>query len=147
MNLTRSYASLPVSASGVVFALALACGEALAGTAGDAVTRLAAGEATTEGQPLVEVIVSARKRDERVLDIPESITAISSVDLNRKGIQTVEDLGRQTPNLQLNMRQDLTTDVVIRGVGAFGDVLGVGFNIDNVPNFTDQTMRLEDLES
>ena len=62
-----------------------------------------------------------------------------------RGVQTVEDLGRQTPNLQLNMRQDTTTDVVIRGIGAYGDVLGVGFDIDGVPNFTDQTMRLEDL--
>src|SRR5260221_8867819 len=95
---------------------------------------------------LAEVIVTARKRDERLLDIPESVAVISATDLVRKGIQTVEDVGRQTPNLQLNTRQDLTTDVVIRGVGAYGDVLGVGFNIDDVPNFTDQTMRLEDLE-
>jgi iron complex outermembrane receptor protein len=96
---------------------------------------------------LDEVTVTARKRDERLIDIPESISVISADDLTKKGIQSVEDVGRQTPNLQLNMRQDLTTDVVIRGVGAYGDVLGVGFNIDNVPNFTDQTMRLQDLES
>jgi iron complex outermembrane receptor protein len=96
---------------------------------------------------LSEVIVSARKRDERLIDIPESIAVISADDLLKKGIQSVEDVGRQTPNLQLNMRQDLTTNVVIRGIGAYGDVLGVGFSIDNVPNFTDQTMRLEDIES
>lgn len=96
--------------------------------------------------PLEEVVVTARKREERLIDIPESISAITDQDLSRYSIQTIEDLGRQTPNLQLNMRQDLTTDVVIRGVGAYGDVLGVGFNIDNVPNFTDQTMRLEDLD-
>src|SRR5579862_2447507 len=97
-------------------------------------------------QTIAEVVVTARKRDERLLDIPESITAITDSELQQHSIQTIEDLGRQTPNLQLNMRQDLTTDVVIRGVGAYGDVLGVGFNIDDVPNFTDQTMRLEDLE-
>jgi iron complex outermembrane receptor protein len=96
---------------------------------------------------LDEIIVSARKRDERLIDIPESISVISADDLLKKGIQTIEDVGRQTPNLQLNMRQDLTTNVVIRGIGAYGDVLGVGFSIDNVPNFTDQTMRLEDVES
>jgi iron complex outermembrane receptor protein len=107
----------------------------------------AAGQSSNEPTALAEVIVTARKRDERALDIPESLTVISAADLVNKGIETVEDLGRQTPNLQLNMRQDLTTNVVIRGVGAFGDVLGVGFSIDNVPNFTDQTMRLEDLES
>ena len=106
-----------------------------------------AGQTTNEPAALEEVIVTARKRDERLLDIPESITVISSSDLANKGIETIEDVGRQTSNLQLNMRQDLTTNVVIRGVGAYGDVLGVGFSIDNVPNFTDQTMRLEDLES
>jgi iron complex outermembrane receptor protein len=106
----------------------------------------APGESSDSAQ-LDEVIVSARKRDERLIDIPESISVISADDLLKKGIQTVEDVGRQTPNLQLSMRQDLTTDVVIRGIGAYGDVLGVGFNIDNVPNFTDQTMRLEDVES
>jgi len=95
---------------------------------------------------LDEIIVSARKREERLIDIPESIAVISADDLVKKGVQSVEDVGRQTPNLQLNMRQDLTTNVVIRGIGAYGDVLGVGFSVDNVPNFTDQTMRLEDVE-
>jgi iron complex outermembrane receptor protein len=105
-------------------------------------------DTAASGPPeLQEIIVSARKRDERLIDIAESITVISGEDLTKNGITSVEDVGRQTPNLQLNMRQDLTTDVVIRGVGAYGDVLGVGFNIDGVPNFTDQTMRLEDLES
>jgi iron complex outermembrane recepter protein len=109
-----------------------------------AATTAAAGD--TDDQ-ITEIYVTARKRDERLIDIPESISVITGDDLAKKGIQSIEDVGRQTPNLQLSMRQDLTTDVVIRGVGAFGDVLGVGFNIDNVPNFTDQTMRLEDLES
>lgn len=98
-------------------------------------------------QQLEEVVVNARKRDERVLDIPESIAVISATDLAGRGIESIEDVGRQTPNLQMNMRQDLTTNVAIRGVGAYGDVLGVGFSIDDVPNFTDQTMRPEDLES
>jgi iron complex outermembrane receptor protein len=96
---------------------------------------------------LQEIIVNARKRDERVIDIPESIAVILADDLTSRSVQSIEDVGRQTPNLQMNMRTDLTTNVVIRGIGAYGDVLGVGFSIDNVPNFTDQTMRLEDLES
>jgi outer membrane receptor protein involved in Fe transport len=90
-------------------------------------------------QQLEEVVVNARKRDERVLDIPESIAVISESELTGRGIESIEDVGRQTPNLQMNMRQDLTTNVAIRGVGAYGDVLGVGFSIDDVPNFTDQT--------
>lgn len=103
--------------------------------------------AAQESDQLEEVYVTARKREERLIDIPESISVISAEDLTDRGITSIEDVGRQTPNLQLNTRQDLTTDVVIRGVGAYGDVLGVGFNVDDVPNFTDQTTRPQDLES
>src|SRR3546814_20412707 len=34
----------------------------------------------------------------------------------------------------------------MRVVGPFGNVQGVGFYIDDVQNFTDQTMRLQDIE-
>jgi iron complex outermembrane receptor protein len=104
----------------------------------------AAGE---RGEPLQEVVVTARKRSELLLDIPESIVAVSADAIQSKGIQTLEDVGRQTPNLALNVRQDYTTNVVIRGIGAFGDVLGVGFTIDDVPNFSDQAMHVQDLDS
>lgn len=105
------------------------------------------GEAVALQAPqLQQVTVTARKRSENLLSVPESVSAITSADLTRKGIEDVEDIGHQTTNLQINTRQDLTTDVVIRGVGAYGDVLGVGFNIDDVPNYTDQTMPIEDVE-
>ena len=119
----------------------------LAATAPAAPTTNSATAAEQTPDQLEEVFVTARKRDERLIDIPESISVISADELTKRGIQSMEDVGRQTPNLQLSTRQDLTTDVVIRGVGAFGDVLGVGFNIDDVPNFTDQTMRLQDVAS
>src|SRR3990167_8366598 len=92
------------------------------------------------------IVVTARKREEQLRDIPESITALTGADLTARGVTTVADLGRQTPGLQLNKRQDNTPNVAIRGVGSFGNVQGVGFYIDDVQNFTDQTMRLEDQE-
>ena len=91
--------------------------------------------------------VTARKRNEKLLDVPETIAAFSAPDIAAKGIETPDDLGRQVANLQFGMRQDLTPDIVIRGVRAYGIVAGVGFTIDDVPNFTDQTMRIEDIES
>ena len=94
---------------------------------------------------LAEVIVTARKRNERLLDVPETVVSVSAEQITAKGIESLEDVGRQTSNLSMNTRQDFTTDVVIRGIGAYGDVLGVGFTIDDVPNFTDQAMRVQDL--
>jgi iron complex outermembrane receptor protein len=118
---------------------------ALSGLVPQAVVRAATSDTAAE-EKLGEIVVTARKREERLIDVPESITALSAQDLTERSVFTIEDVGRQTPNLQLNMRQDLTTNVVIRGVGAYGDVLGVGFSIDDVPNFTDQTMRLDDVD-
>lgn len=93
-----------------------------------------------------EIIVQARKRDERLIDIPETISAITADTIRDAGISTLNDIGRQTPNIVLNRRQDNEPNVVIRGVGAFGNTQGVGFYIDDVQNFTDQSASIEDVE-
>ncbi|MBF7014307.1 TonB-dependent receptor [Novosphingobium resinovorum] len=93
-----------------------------------------------------EIVVQARKRNERLLDIPETISAITADTIRDAGISSLNDLGRQTPNIILNRRQDNEPNVVIRGVGAFGNTQGVGFYIDDVQNFTDQSASVEDVE-
>lgn len=93
-----------------------------------------------------EVVVTARKRDERLSDVPETITALSSETLERAGIKNLDDLGKALPNVVLNRRGDNEPNVVIRGIGAFGNVQGIGFYVDDVQNFTDQSARLVDLE-
>ncbi len=100
------------------------------------------------GQNLVsgEIIVTARKRNERLRDVPETITAFSSEALSKAGIANVDDIGRQLPNVVLNRRGDNEPNAVIRGVGGFGNTQGVGFYIDDVRNVTDQSARLIDLE-
>lgn len=93
-----------------------------------------------------EILVTARKRTESLQDVPETIAAFSSAALREGGINNVNDLGRQLPNVVLNRRGDNEPNVVIRGVGAFGNTQGVGFYIDDVRNVTDQSARLVDLE-
>lgn len=93
-----------------------------------------------------EIIVQARKRAERLIDIPETIAAISADTIQDAGIASLEDVGRQTPNIVLNRRQDNEPNVVIRGVGGFGNTQGVGFYVDDVQNFTDQSASIEDVE-
>src|SRR3546814_382937 len=93
-----------------------------------------------------DIIVTARKRAESLQDVPETITAFSAQALQKGGISNVNDLGRQLPNVVLNRRGDNEPNVVIRGVGAFGNTQGVGFYIDDVRNVTDQSARLVDLE-
>lgn len=93
-----------------------------------------------------EVVVTARKRVERLIDIPESVQVIASEKIERAGVYSVNDISRLATNVVLNRRQDNEPNVVIRGVGSFGNTQGIGFFIDDVQNFTDKTASIEDVE-
>ena len=101
-----------------------------------------------EGQSATveEILVTARKREESLLDIPESITAISSTDIDRQYIKGLEDVGFLIPNLNLSMRADGFPNVSVRGLGSFGNTQGVGFYLDDVQIFGDASARFGDLQ-
>jgi iron complex outermembrane receptor protein len=48
---------------------------------------------------LEEIIVTARKKEERLQEIPLSITAIPAEVLERKGIRDLKDIARLTPGM------------------------------------------------
>ena len=93
-----------------------------------------------------EITVTARKREESVLDIPESVSAISGADIEKQGIKGLDKIGLAIPNLNLAMRTDGYPNVSIRGIGAFGLTQGVGFYLDDVQLFADASSRFGDLE-
>lgn len=93
-----------------------------------------------------EILVTARKRSESLLEIPESVTAISGVDIDRQNIKTLEKVGFQVPNLNLSTRLDGFPNVSVRGLGAFGNTQGVGFYLDDVQLFSDASSRFGDLD-
>ncbi|MCY3772934.1 MAG: TonB-dependent receptor [Gemmatimonadetes bacterium] len=92
-----------------------------------------------------EVLVTARKREESVLEIPESLSVIAGGDINRQNIKALKDIGFKVPNLNLAMRLDGFPNVSIRGLGAFGNTQGVGFYLDDVQLFSDASSRFGDL--
>ena len=145
-----SYRKFAPSCGTTVMALTIATVASAQQAPADSATARASSAPTssTGGEELVlnTVVVTARKREERLQDVPESITALSSADLETSGIVSFDDLGRQTPGLTMVERQNNTPDVAMRGVGSYGNVQGVGFYIDDVLNFTDQTERLHDVE-
>lgn len=92
------------------------------------------------------IVVTARKREERLQDIPESVIAIDGEDIDRQNIKGLNDIGDAVPNLNLSTRGDGFPNVSIRGVGAFGMTQGVGFYLDDVQLFGDASSRFGDLE-
>ena len=82
-----------------------------------------------------EIVVTARKRAESLLEIPESVSVISGSDIDRQNIKGLEEVGFQVPNLNLSTRLDGFANVSVRGLGAFGNTQGVGFYLDDVQLF------------
>jgi iron complex outermembrane receptor protein len=54
---------------------------------------------------LEEIVVTARRKEERVQSVPLAITAFSQADLEKKHIQEVRDLGRTVPSLAISNSQ------------------------------------------
>src|SRR5579863_8313915 len=118
--------------------------------AASARAQTASSEPSTGIQPsedvLQEVVVTARKRSEVLQNVPESIDAFGAHDLESAHVTKIDDLGNLVSNLNIITRADNTPDVVLRGVGAFGVVTGVGFYANDVQLFDGQTVRAEDIE-
>ncbi len=64
-----------------------------------------------------EVLVTVRKREESLQEVPLSVDVLSATEIERRGIDTLDDIARQTPGVILDTGfypQD--TRVVIRGL-------------------------------
>lgn len=86
---------------------------------------------------LEEVVVSARKRDEDLRDVPISIVAISGDALARQGATELRNLGDVVPNVIVGTgNQERRTNLVIRGIStearSIGQETGVGVYLDGV---------------
>ena len=95
---------------------------------------------------LHEVVVTARLRKEALINVPASITAISSAMIENAHITTLDDLGSQVTNLEIYQAHDNTPAVTMRGIGAFDLTQGVGFYMNDIQLFDGQTMRPDDIE-
>lgn len=78
-------------------------------------------EAVSEaGAP--EIIVTAQRRAERLLDVPIAITAADGETLIRSGVRNIENISSITPSISFRANKDASSsgNIQIRGVGTTG---------------------------
>lgn len=82
------------------------------------------------------IVVTAQRREERLIDVPVSIAAIGEDRITATGARDVGDLGSYVPNVVIAEGTGLGSAVVIRGVGASSRNIGfdsrVGVYLDGV---------------
>ncbi len=85
-----------------------------------------------------DIVVTARRREESLLDVPIAVTAFSGAQLERAGAIDITDLANVTPNTTLENSRGTnnTLTAFIRGVGQQDPVpgfeAGVGIYLDDV---------------
>ncbi|MGB3712360.1 MAG: TonB-dependent receptor [Erythrobacter sp.] len=104
-------------------------------TADEGVAPVFVADETDEGNT---IIVTARRREERLIDVPLSVTALTGETLERQGILELTQVGQQVPNVTLEVSRGTNTTLTafIRGIGqqdpVAGFEAGVGVYVDDV---------------
>jgi iron complex outermembrane recepter protein len=123
--------------------LAFAMLLAVLSTAGQRESRAQTAD-TTAANPnsaLQEVVVTAERRTERLMDVPMSIQAFSPEALDQKGLHNIDDLSRVAPGVTFLRNgmsssgnyNDEDSDVSIRGIDSSAGASTTGIYIDDTP--------------
>ncbi len=111
----------------------------------------ATGPAATDAEDDGVIVVTARKRDETLSDVPIAVTAIDGDTLTARGINSVREAAVLSPGLNINSDGSGRAFVAIRGVGVTlvqSVQPGVGLFIDGIyqPNTAYLNNPLLDVE-
>jgi len=130
--------TMPLISLAVAVAPAVAATGPVPGGAEQSVTANTQSTDDSADNPFVlnEVVVTATRRSERLMDVPLSITAFSQDDLTQKGIVGLEGIARETPGAVLNVASDDNYRLTARGISTNG--WGAGLQ-------TTTTVYLDDL--
>jgi iron complex outermembrane receptor protein len=109
---------------------------------------------TLHAQVLEEIVVTSERRETALQDTPISVLSFSNEMMQARGVQTVEDLATNSPNLDIKGSRgtgNVSPTYQIRGISGGGGATGergVGFYLDGVfvPRQTGPYMQVLDLE-
>ncbi|MDP3853286.1 TonB-dependent receptor [Phenylobacterium sp.] len=111
----------------------------LAGAAWSGMATMALAQAPdADGVSVEELVVTARRRDENLKDVPVAVTAVTAERLERTGAVDLTVMQQTTPNLTVQVARGSNSTLIsfIRGVGQqdplWGFEPGVGLYIDDV---------------
>jgi iron complex outermembrane receptor protein len=84
-----------------------------------------------------EVVVTAQRREQNIMDVPVAVSTMSGMQLEQAGIFDMFELQQNVPNLLVGQSQTATTSYfAIRGIGStsnnFGVESSVGLYVDGV---------------
>ena len=100
---------------------------------------------------LEEVIVTAQKREQKLIDVPVAITALSGTELEQRGLSSVQDISFAVPGLTMREDGPGSYTIFMRGLSnQYGSDALVGVYLDEAPlslsGFDQLDSRVMDLQ-
>lgn len=108
--------------------------------------------APTEQPAADDIIVTAQKRNERLIDVPFAITAVSADTIAERGVTNISDIQQLVPSLRIVQLGVGSQRVELRGISQYQGLPTVGSYLDEVSvnagaaQGTQLDVRLIDLE-
>lgn len=111
--------------------------------------------AADEDFVIEDIVVTATKRSERMMDVPISMSAMGAEQIDQTGVRDLKSIAEYIPNLHISQSNDFRSTVTIRGVGAQSRNIGfdarVGVYVDGVymgqsPSLNQELLDLERVE-
>lgn len=99
------------------------------------------GTSSDADMALQEVVVSAQRRTEKLMDVPMSVHAFSRGRMDQQGVRSIDDLARVSPGVtllrygsgSLGNFNDEDSDISIRGIESSAGASTTGIYLDDTP--------------
>lgn len=86
---------------------------------------------------LEEIVVTAQRRQERLQDVPISVTAYNQATMDAQGTRSIDDISRLTPGVTFmrsaNNNNSESSSIAIRGITSNAGASTTGVYIDDTP--------------
>jgi len=106
--------------------------------------------ATDDPDSIADIVVTARKREERLQDVPAAVTAFTADRLQQLGIRDITEVALQTPGFAMQNNSRQAEQPFIRGMAVnsvFRQAQNASFFVDGVyVSGTGRTIGLDDIE-
>ncbi|WP_157218057.1 TonB-dependent receptor [Flavisphingomonas formosensis] len=104
-------------------------------------------DSAAAGTGLGDIIVTAQKREQKLIDVPMAISVVTGEELKAKGIESVQDLSFSVPGLTMREDGPGSYTIFLRGLAnQSGSGALVGLYLDEVPLSLDGYNQLSPVE-
>ncbi len=84
-----------------------------------------------------EIVVTARRRDENVQDVPQTVNVVTAAQVEKLNLRNFTEISSVVPGLQLQQQSAFTNTATVRGIafdpGASGNNPSVEFYLNDAP--------------